>query len=123
VKTPLVIMEKSAMSHNQRYSILSNEMIRRLSNTNHEVPDIEDVTNIIETFTQQLKSSGYDRRAARETVTCGFLGWRRKISRRIKEGTPFYRNAASTLKTRCKKKMLEKVTWYRTKRTEKMMQM
>ena len=51
VKTPLVIMEKSAMSHNQRYSILSNEMIRRLSNTNHEVPDIEDVTNIIETFT------------------------------------------------------------------------
>ena len=56
VKTPLVIMEKSAMSHNQRYSILSNEMIRRLSNTNHEAPDIEDVTNIIETFTQQLNT-------------------------------------------------------------------
>ena len=90
VKTPLVIMEKSAMSHNQRYSILSNEMIRRLSNTNHEDPDIQDVTNIIETFTQQLKSSGYGRKEARETVTCGFLGWRRKISRRIKEGSPFY---------------------------------
>ena len=61
----------SAMSGNQRYSILSNEMIRRLSNTNHEDPDQEDVLNIIETFIQQLKSSGYGRKCAREIVVCG----------------------------------------------------
>ena len=40
MKTPLVIMEKSAMSQQQRYSILANEMIRRLSNTNQEEPDM-----------------------------------------------------------------------------------
>ena len=83
MKTPLVIMEKSAMGQNQRYSILSNEMIRRLSNTNHEQPDVEDVSRVIETFTQELKNSGYSRKQAREAVVSGFLGWRRKIQRRI----------------------------------------
>ena len=91
-------------------------MIRRLSNTNHEEPDIAEVTRIIETFTQQLKSSGYARRDARETVVSGFLGWIRKINRRIQERVPFYRSAASTLKTRCKKKIMEKVSWHREKR-------
>ena len=104
------------MSHQQRYSILSNEMIRRLFNTNHEEPDAEDVTKIIETFTQELKSSGYGRRDARETVVCGFIGWRRKIARRIQEKTPFYRSGASTQRQRCKKKILEKSSWYREKR-------
>ena len=74
------------------------------------------MTRIIETFTQQLKSSGYTRRDARETVVSGFLGWIRKINRRIQERVPFYRSAASTLKTRCKKKIMEKVSWYREKR-------
>ena len=49
-------------------------------------------------------------------MVCGLLGWRRKIARRIQEGKLFYRSAASTLKLRGKKKLLEKVTWYRTKR-------
>ena len=119
MKTPLLIMASSAMGQQQRYSILSNEMIRRLSNTNHEETDTEDVHRIIETFTQQLKSSGYSRGDARETVVCGFLGWRRKIARRIQEGTGFYRGAATTLRTRCKKKIMEKVSWYREKRKGK----
>ena len=36
MKTPLVIMEQSAMSSNQKHGILANELVRRLSNTNHE---------------------------------------------------------------------------------------
>ena len=61
IKTPLVIMEKSAMGSSQRYNILSNEMVRRLSNTNHEETNPQKVLQIIETYTQQLKSSGYER--------------------------------------------------------------
>ena len=68
MKTPLVIMEQSAMSDKQRHSILANELIRRLSNTNHEDQDIEEISNIIETFTQQLKTSGYNRKTTREIV-------------------------------------------------------
>jgi hypothetical protein len=118
MKTPFVIMENSAMSNNQRYSILSNEMIRRLSNTNHEDPDMEDVTGIIETFIQQLKSSDYNRKCSREIVICGVIGWKRKIARRLKEGKPFYRSASSTLAQRCKKKLLEKVTWYKKRKRD-----
>ena len=118
MKTPLVIMKDSAMSDKQRYSILSNELIRRLSNTNHEENDLEEQTNIIETFTQQLKSSGYGRKSSREMVVAGVLGWKRKILRRKKEGTEFYRTAKSTLASRCKRKLTEKSTWFKRKRTE-----
>jgi hypothetical protein len=116
MKTPLVIMEQSAMSDNQRHSILANELIRRLSNTDHEDIDLEETTKIIDVFTQQLKSSGYNRKTAREIVVSGTLGWKRKIKRREQEGTDFYRSARSTLAGRCRKKLLEKVTWYKTKR-------
>ena len=74
MKTPLVIMDKSAMSDKQRHNILANELIRRLSNTNIEQPDIDETTNIIEIFTQQLKSSGYGRKTSREIVVAGTVG-------------------------------------------------
>ena len=106
------------MSDKQRYAIMSNELIRRLSNTNHTNDDHDEQVNIIETFTQQLKSSGYNRKASREMVVAGVLGWRRKIQRRKKEGSNFYRTANSTLAKRCKKKLTEKSTWYKRKRTE-----
>ena len=110
MKTPLVIMEQSAMSDNQRHSILANELIRRLSNTNHEDQDTEETASIMEVFTQQLKSSGYSRKTSREIVVSGTLGWKRKIQRRIEDGTDFYRSAKTTLAGRCRKKLLEKVT-------------
>ena len=74
MKTPLVIMDKSAMSDKQRHNILANELIRRLSNTNIEQPDIDETTNIIGIFTQQLKSSGYGRKTSREIVVAGTVG-------------------------------------------------
>ena len=63
-----------------------------------------------------MKSSGYNRKTSREIVFSGTLGWKRKIKRREQEGTELYRSARSTLAGRCRKKLLEKVTWYKTKR-------
>ena len=97
------------MSDKQRHSILANELIRRLSNTNHK--DLEETSNIMEVFTQQLKSSGYSRKTTREIVVSGTVGWKRKIKRRAEDGTDFYRSAKSTLAGRCRKKLLEKVTF------------
>ena len=45
----------------------------------------------------------------------GLLGWKRKIKRRKDDGQEFYRNAKSTLATRCRKKLLEKTSWYKEK--------
>ena len=44
------------------------------------------------------------------------VGWKRKIQRREREGRGYYRHARSTLARRNKKKLLEKVTWFREKR-------
>ena len=51
-------------------------------------------------------------------MTCGVIGWKKKIVRRKKEGRPFYRSAPSTLAQRCRKKLLEKVTWYKKRKRE-----
>ena len=60
MKRPYQGMERSAMSEQQRYSILSNEVIRRLSNV-HESIGQEERLSIVEKFIQQLKTSGYSR--------------------------------------------------------------
>ena len=36
IRTPYVTMQRSAMSNHQKMAIMSNEMIRRLSNINHK---------------------------------------------------------------------------------------
>jgi hypothetical protein len=115
MRTPFVIMKRSAMSEQQRMQILSNELIRRISNVQMSIVD-EEMPEIIEHFTTQLKTSGYDRRLAKEIISCGVVGYRRKVMRRDREGRGFYRHASSTLSQRNKKKLLEKTTWYREKR-------
>ena len=42
---------------------------------------------------------------AREIITCGVGGYKKKVARREREGRGFYRHAKSTLKQRNKKKL------------------
>ena len=116
MKTPYLIMEKSAMGEQQRYSILSNELLRRLSNISHGIVMSERL-QIVEKFIVQLKNSGYTRKQAREAVTCGLVGFRNKVEKRKTMGEDFYRSAASTLKSRVKKKLTAKTSWYKKRKT------
>ena len=61
------------MSEHQRISILSNELVRRLSNVHPDVVD-QEITGIVEHYIVQLKTSGYDRKQIREIITCGVVG-------------------------------------------------
>ena len=115
MRTPYIIMKKSAMSENQRMSILSNELVRRLSNIHPELRKTETL-GITEHYTAQLKKSGYERRQVRDVLLSGLVGWTRKIERRQKDGIEFYREAQSTLGTRTRKKLMEKSTWFKRKR-------
>ena len=112
MRSSYVILQKSALGEQQRMSILSNELIRRLSNIHEDVIATE-IHPIIEHYTSQLNSSGYGRKQARNIIIAGVLGWMRKAARRKAEGLPFYRNAKSTIGTRSKKKLTAKTTWYR----------
>ena len=116
MKTPYTIMNNSAMGEHQKASILSNELVRRLSNIDIENVKHEEVAAVIEKFIKQLKSSGYNQKHSKEHTVNGIKGWKNKISRRKKEGKGFYRLAGKTLKKRLQKKLTEKETWYRKER-------
>ena len=117
MRSQIVIPENSAMSEKQKLNILSNDLIRRLSNVKIEKAEEGEEQRIIDHYTRQLKTSGYQRRKSREIVVSGVLGWLRKRERREKQGTGFYRSAASTLIGRNRKKLLDPVTWFRGKVT------
>ena len=95
------------MADQQKYQILTNELIRRLSLIDIEQIEIEDILEVVEVFIQEMKSSGYKREKTREVVVGGIKGWKRKIQRRKDEGSDFYRHAKSTLKSRNYKKRKE----------------
>ena len=116
MRTPYVIMKRSAMSDHSRYNILANELVRRLSNMKREETTQEEKEEVVEHFIQQCKTSGYSRHETREGVISGLKGWKRKCVRRERDGVDFYRSGRSTLGARTKKKLTEKSTWYKKKR-------
>ena len=115
MKTPYLLMQRSAMGEQQKASILSNELVRRLSNVNYGRVPKEEILRVIEQFIKQMKNSGYCLKQTREITVCGIKGWKGKIRRREKEGKGFYREGKSTLQTRVRKKLTEKESWYRDK--------
>ena len=71
-------MQRSALSEHQKVTILSNELVRRLSNIHREVVATE-MQEVIEHYVGQLKNSGFTRKQAKEIVVCGIVGWRSKL--------------------------------------------
>ena len=118
MKTPLVLGAMSAMSEHQRISILSNEVIRRMSNMSEDISQ-EERTLTVDRFTKELKNSGYTRPKAREIVVCGLLGLERKRKRRVRDGEAFHRRANTTLAKRTAEKLHGKQSWYKTKPRDK----
>ena len=62
------------MIEQQKYAILSNELIRRLSNVSQELSEDEQMKEkiwIFDTMTQQFLNSGYSRKETAEDVVRG----------------------------------------------------
>ena len=97
--------------------ILSNELVRRLSNVSEGV-DFEESLQIVNHYTKQLKNSGYEWKQSREIVICGLRGYLNKCDRREKAGETFYRKAGKTLNKRVRKKLLEKTSWFKSRKKE-----
>ena len=111
MKTPLLLMRDSAMAGQQKFSILSNELMRRLGNIGRGVSHTEKLS-IVETFIREMKNSGYERKAAREAVISGLKGFSKRQERRMRDGDSHYRSGQETLSERMRKKLLESTTWF-----------
>ena len=71
---------------------------------------------IVNDYTCKLFRSGYVKSQAREIVTSGLVGYKRKVNRAAKEDLPLHRPAASTLSGRVAKKLTERESWYKEER-------
>ena len=107
------------MDIRQKYCISSNELTRRLYNIDMEGVEHEEIEEIIENFTRQLKNSGWTRSESREIVVSGFQGWRRRIRRREAEGQELYRSAARSLPARTRRKLTGREDWYKGDKNRK----
>ena len=118
MKTPYVIMERSGMSHQQKHQILSNELVRRLSNIQIDEIPHKEILEKIEEFIGELKNSEYNRKQSREIVNSGIRGWKNKIKKRKRQNIPFYRLAQETVDSRLEKQLTERESWYKERLNE-----
>ena len=114
MKTPYVVMSKSAMSTQQKVQILSNELTRRMYSIRQDTNPQSEYNAVINQLTQELRTSGYNYTTAREIITSGIRGWKTRINQRIKKGQEIYRPAHKTVRTREKKKLIGRESWYKT---------
>jgi hypothetical protein len=119
MKTQYTVMQRSAMSEHQKMAILSNELVRRLSNIHKDVLK-EETEGVIEQYISQLKNSGFSRKQAKEIIVCGMVGWRKKLDRRELAGQKQSLEAKDTLEKRTDDKLLKKTNWYKGNKKRKL---
>ena len=113
MRNPVVIQKRSAMDRSQKIGILSQELIRRLSNVSEGREETEEKIAVVEGYTKQLKQSGYNFMETQEIIRSGYTGLVRKRNRRKESGLPMHREGTKTLVNRTRKKLLDKKMWYR----------
>ena len=113
MRNPVVVHRRSAMDKKQKYGILSEELVRRLSNISTGGEEKRETERVINDYTKQLKCSGYRFEEAREVVKSGWIGLIRKKERRKKNNLPMHREGWKTLSGRVRKKLVSRKMWYK----------
>ena len=117
VKSQVLLMERSAMSKNSKFSIMSNELKRRLEVLNEKIGKAEKI-QIVNKYTQQLKNSGYGRRQIWEIIVSALRNYERKEKERKREKKPKFRHGRDTVGIRTRKKLLENITWFKNNKNK-----
>ena len=111
VRSQILLMERSAMSNNSKYSIMTNELRRRFE-VMHDRVDFKEKITIVNKYTQQLLNSGYSRAQIREILLSAIRGYERKEKERKRSNRQKFRHGKDTLKNRITKKLTESTTWF-----------
>ena len=72
----------------------------------------QEILDVIDQYTKELKSSGYVAKQAKEIIMSGIRGWQSRARKRKRENQEFYRLASTTLQERTRKKLVERESWY-----------
>ena len=63
-----------------------------------------------------MVNSGFERRQIYEIISSGLKGYENRIERRRKAKENFYRKTGETLEERTRKKLTEKVNWFKKRK-------
>ena len=112
VNSKYCILERSSMSEKGKISSLTQDLIRRMVNTDGET-SVQERNTITEKFISRLRVSGYKKPQVKEIIQCGLKGYLTKVENAKKEGRDLHRPASSTLALRQRKKLTEKTSCYK----------
>ena len=130
VASRFCIMEGAALAENSKTSSLAQEVVRRMMTTQEWACNLPrkrsciadtvigkgEVCRILEEFNQKLTRSGYDITRRREIIKAGLLGYKRRVSRIMKETGGFrHKIGAESMADRKLAKMIEKTSWFKKK--------
>ena len=100
------------MAYENKLSILSNEVVRRLLNTSEAVSQ-ESKDTILNDFVLKMLRSGYSVSQCRDIMISGIRYYNAKVSRANQSGIKVHRSAQLSLGARLKKKITAKTSWYK----------
>ena len=108
-----VLHKTTAMPEDQKIRCLSNDLIRRMSNTSELLEDGLR-REIVDSYGQKLVNSGYGVEQARRIVVSGLKGYESKLveSRKV-GGRPLHLKAKESSARRYRKKLTAKSDWFR----------
>ena len=116
MRSQILTMKLSSQSEQSKFNILVNELTRRFEVLDMNIT-IEEKTDIIDHYTQQLVNSGYGYMQIKEIIESSLKGIVRKEEKR-KLSLKRFRSAEETLQERNLRKLTENTTWFRERENE-----
>lgn len=114
MKNRKVMMKSSAMPYKQKMTVLSQEVFRRLHNTEPELPE-KFKNDILDTFMEDLMISGYKEKERFIILKNGMKTYENLKKKANEELRPFYRPKNFEKKERKQKKRNIKYNWFAKK--------
>ena len=115
MKNQTLLLERTSMSRQSLYSILSNELRRRLETLDDELGQAQTV-GVIDKYIQQLVNSEFGWSQIHEIIVSALLGHARREKKRKENKKPRYRSGIESLSDRIEKKLVERYNWFRKKK-------
>ena len=106
------VQKRTAMEHNSKIQVVSNDLVRRLCNTIEELGSQETI-KVIDDYSQKLLNSGYSVEETRAIVVKGLKGYEGRKNRCREEGRSLWRTANQSRGARHLKKLTANTSWYR----------
>ena len=107
-----VILAESALPGDVKRASLTQEVIRRLRNTDITLPwSVK--AEILSEFSNDLRRSGYTEKFRAQVISAGIAGFQKQCEASENGGTPLFRPLEYERPARIRKKAMAKEAWYR----------